>query len=342
MSDQMAEAPAFSYDGRVGELYWLFVSNFVLTVLSFGVYRCWAVTRARRYLWSRMAHYGARFEYTGTGGELFIAYLLGGLAFVGLVVVFGALAAILPKVLSTALIVVLYVLLVILLAGASFAAQRYRLSRTVWSGLRGGMVGSTLAYGVQVLLMALLAMVTLLQASPWITVRLAARRINASRFGSMPFHFTGSGRALYPAFLLTLLGIMAWAALSVGAFVLIARPDQLDTLATASTFDSSVVADQAVQLLGGAVVAWLMVILGLPVIGAWYQAAVTRHVLGRTTLGPLSFRSGVTGPGLVKLTVVDVLILIVTLGLAYPLVVHWNLQYLARTVFVRGVGTALR
>ena len=67
---------AFQYDGRLGELYWIFIKNLLLSIITLGIFRFWGKTRIRRYLWSHTSLAGDRFEYTGTGGELFIGFII--------------------------------------------------------------------------------------------------------------------------------------------------------------------------------------------------------------------------------------------------------------------------
>ena len=67
---------ALEYDGRIGELYGIFVVNLLLTIITIGIYRFWAITRWRRYFWSHMTFQDERFEYTGRGGELFLGLLM--------------------------------------------------------------------------------------------------------------------------------------------------------------------------------------------------------------------------------------------------------------------------
>src|ERR1041385_8862991 len=76
------------FNGRVGELYGIYFRNLLLSILTLGIYRFWAKTRWRRYLWSHLTLLGEPFEYSGTGKELFIGFLkaallifLGSLAF---------------------------------------------------------------------------------------------------------------------------------------------------------------------------------------------------------------------------------------------------------------------
>ena len=44
--------------------------------MTFGLYRFWARTRLRRYIWSSIKPGGDSFEYTGTGLEKFLGFLI--------------------------------------------------------------------------------------------------------------------------------------------------------------------------------------------------------------------------------------------------------------------------
>ncbi len=220
-----ARSPALAYDGRLGELYGIFLMNLLWTVLTLGIFRFWAVTRIRRYLWSRTRFQGERLEYTGTGGELFVGVLLAILMLIGALVVAGLLGAVLYAVWQPLAVVAVLLFeggIIVVAAGVVFSAQRYKLSRTAWSGIRGGMTGSMLAYGLRSVLYGILAGLTLFQLSPWRSMRLAEQRIKASSLGNMRFRFQGRARAVYGPFLLTLLGTLALlAVLAAGAWVVL-------------------------------------------------------------------------------------------------------------------------
>ena len=62
--------------------YTSFPINLLLTIVTLGVYVFWARTRTRRYLWSRTQFIDDRLEWTGTGLELFVGYLLAFVLFV--------------------------------------------------------------------------------------------------------------------------------------------------------------------------------------------------------------------------------------------------------------------
>ncbi|HEY0207241.1 MAG TPA: YjgN family protein [Acetobacteraceae bacterium] len=338
-----ARSPALSYDGQLGELYGIFLMNLLWTVLTLGIFRFWAITRIRRYLWSRTRFQGERFEYTGTGGELFVGVLLAILMLIGAVVVSGVLFAVLYAIwhpLGVLAVLLLYGGIFVVASGAVFSAQRYKLSRTTWAGIRGGMTGSMLAYGLRAVLYGILAGLTLFQMLPWRSVRLAEQRINASSLGNLRFRFRGRARDVYGPFLLTLLGGLlllvliaagAWTALHGYLPAIQAVMNQRGGAAPSP-------ADLAVfQRLGWvAIGAFVLLSLGTSLISLWYVALFERHVIGRTSLGPLRFSSTLTGRGLLWLSLVNMAVLLVTLGLGFPVALQRTMRFLARNLWVSG------
>ena len=71
-----AKTTLFSYHGDTGELFKIYLVNFLLTVITLGIYRFWGKTRIRRYLWSHIEILGDRLEYIGTPKELLIGFLI--------------------------------------------------------------------------------------------------------------------------------------------------------------------------------------------------------------------------------------------------------------------------
>jgi uncharacterized membrane protein YjgN (DUF898 family) len=57
--------PVLVYDGDVGDLFGVYLLNLIFSILTFGIFRFWAITRLRRYLWSHMRFENTRFTYTG-------------------------------------------------------------------------------------------------------------------------------------------------------------------------------------------------------------------------------------------------------------------------------------
>ena len=137
-----------------------------LELVTLGFYRFWLVTDIRRHLWSNTVIDGDAAEYTGRGRELLIGFLV-------------ALAILMPIYLGYFLIgieaerwqaLASFPLIAAFYVFGQFAiyrARRYRLTRTVWRGVRFWMDGSGWAYAARATLWGLLAIVTLGIAMPW-------------------------------------------------------------------------------------------------------------------------------------------------------------------------------
>ncbi len=325
---------ALTYDGRVGEIYGIFLLNILFTILTLGIWRFWAITRYRRYFWSRMSFAGERFEYTGTGGELFVGFLLAGLMLIGAAVITGLLSfalSFVSQVLAVVPVILLYGFVIVLGAGAVFSAQRYRLTRTLWSGIRGGMSGSVFGYGFRAVLYTLAALATAMQLLPWSRIRLAELRINASNFGSARFSFHGRAMHVYLAFLLTLIATVAlFAVIATGVWSILRRmlaggvnlDAALDAMSPAAAY---------VVFIGLALFSILSTL-----VSCWYVALFERHVVGNSALGPMRFSSSVTGVGLFGLVAGNMLIALFTLGLGFPFLLQRNAAFLARNLWCSG------
>jgi len=65
-----------NYTGEAKALGWLVFKNTLLTIITLGFYRFWGKTRIRKYIWSSQSLFGEPLEYTGTGKELFLGFLI--------------------------------------------------------------------------------------------------------------------------------------------------------------------------------------------------------------------------------------------------------------------------
>ena len=128
---------AWLHPGGMADLSFM---NAILKIVTLGVYQFWGKTEVRKRIWSAVRIDGEPLEYTGTGMEMFKGFL-----FVFAIVLIPAL--LIPLVLvfaagpnSPALVIyqlVAYVVFLYLFGVAVYRAQRYRLTRTRWRGIRG-------------------------------------------------------------------------------------------------------------------------------------------------------------------------------------------------------------
>ena len=218
--------------------------------------------------------------------------------------------------------------------GAPFSAQRYRLNHTIWRGIRGGVKGSMLAYGLRSLLYLFLVVLTFYQLAPWAMLRLYERRTNASFFGTQQFSAATRAGAVYLRFLLAFVGTVVLAVAVFGLLFIIERP--VLALMTQG-HDPRVVQRAFSQLTPALLVAYLVLGFGGALISASFTAAYFRHITGHTRFGTLQFSSRVTGLAVLGLTLGNILVLVFTLGFGMPIVIHRNLRFMAANLLGSGV-----
>ena len=71
-----AAAVRSSLPGNWREYLPIAATNALLTIVTLGIYRFWATARQRRYLWSRTHVIDDSLEWTGTGKEMFVGFLI--------------------------------------------------------------------------------------------------------------------------------------------------------------------------------------------------------------------------------------------------------------------------
>jgi uncharacterized membrane protein YjgN (DUF898 family) len=168
----------------------------LLEFVTVGFYRFWLATDIRRHLWSHTSVEGDAAEYTGTAKELLLGFLF-------------ALAILAPIYLSYFLVGLeaerwrafastpLAIFYYVFFQFAIYRARRYRLTRTVWRGVRFWMGGSGLSYAWRVALWSLFASITLGIALPWRQAALERFKMKHTSYGDLAGRFEATGGALF-------------------------------------------------------------------------------------------------------------------------------------------------
>ncbi len=168
----------------------------VLLALTLGIYRFWLTTDMRRFLWVNTEVDGDSLEYTGTAIELLIGFLIGMAILVPLYVGLFVLALNLG-VIGQFIGILAFPVLAYLGHFAIYRARRYRLTRTVYRGIRFHQGGSALLYAVYALLWWILIIVTLGLAYPFAQASLERFKMKHTYFGNLRGRFDGSGFRLF-------------------------------------------------------------------------------------------------------------------------------------------------
>jgi len=180
------------FTGNRSEFRKLASKGAMLELVTFGFYRFWLVTDIRRHLWTNTAVDGDAAEYTGRAKELLVGFLF-------------ALAILMPIYLAYFLVGIeferwqgfastpLFIAFYAFGQFAIFRARRYRLTRTVWRGVRFWMDGSGWAYSLRAMLWGVLVFLTLGLALPWREAALERYKMQHTHYGDLTGDFEGDG-----------------------------------------------------------------------------------------------------------------------------------------------------
>ena len=168
----------------------------LLEFVTVGFYRFWLATDMRRHLWSHTAVGGDTAEYTGTARELLIGFLFAVaiLAPIYFIYFLLGLEAERYKAFASAPMGVFFYLFT---QFAVYRARRYRLTRTVWRGVRFWMTGSGWNFAWRVGLWTLLVLVTLGIALPWRAAALERFKMRHTSYGNQRGRFAATGTELF-------------------------------------------------------------------------------------------------------------------------------------------------
>ena len=334
------------YDGSLGELYAIYLRHIVMMLVTFGWSRFWGRTRLRRYVWNHLSILGDRFEYRGRGRELLFGFLLAVVmlaAWIGLMYLvwlyvfhekpfasFG-----LFDIFSLSVLVIGFPLAYV----GHYAGLRYKLSRTRWRGIRCGMAGSAWRYGVIATFLVFANAMTGQLLTPVVSVNLARPRISNARVGTLPLAFAGSAGDIYGRFLgYYFLNIVGWLVAIGAAFAIVGgtvsqlgvTEDDFLKLLTQPTMRTILL---IVAALVGLYVVFSLLILPLR---CWWQAYLFRYLVSHTRADNVLFATAITTWQMWGFLVLNYLIVVFTLGLGWPWVMHRTLRLISGQLWIYG------
>ena len=185
-----------SFSGNRREFFNLIVKGAALGLVTFGFYRFWLSTYVRRHLWSGTSVDGDAPEYTGTPIELLLGFLFAIAILVPVYIVYflvGLQAEIYRAFASVPLVIFFY----LFAQFAIYRARRYRMTRTVWRGVRFWMRGSGWDYAWRAGLWLLGVALTFGVLLAWRTASLERFKMKHSYYGNLQGSFEGTGGQLF-------------------------------------------------------------------------------------------------------------------------------------------------
>jgi len=301
------------FHGTGGGLFKIMLVNWIFTFFTLGIYYFWGKTKVRNYLWKQSSFAGDRFHYHGTGKELFMgALVFGGLITainVGIITIgsiWGPQAEMIAQMGSSYIILFLLPIIIV-------GAFKYRLSRTAWRGIRFSFRGKRKSALWLYIKGYILTALTLGLYWPFFTIQKQKFWRSNAYFGSQPFKYNGEGKDILKVFLaMVLLYVMT-----------MTTPFSLPLLVPGLSKD---------MILAGFAVMWIPLIIGY----LYYSVYLDRYHWSKTQFAGGSFFYDATGAQWFMLNFTNLLLTIVTLGLALPLVIVRYRKFLADHLSVSG------
>lgn len=326
-----------TWQGSPWSLAWLGLFNFLLTLVTLGVYSFWGRTEVRKRLWSMIRINGEPLEYTGTGKELFLGFLVVfAIVILPFILVITAAQIWLGPIFGALALISFYIVIGYLFGVGLYRARRYRLSRTRWRGIRGTLVGSDWGYAWGYFWTGLVSIFTGGWLHPWRTNYLYRRMTNDMRFGDRPFKYDGKAGPLYPAFAMAWVGgIIAYIGIFAGIFGYMYLKGMMPMPQDDGTMSQPTppgILDNLTMV--GIVIA--MVIL-FSLFAGWYFARVQNVLTAGTQYEGLRFVANAKGPGMIWVFVSNYLLTVLTLGILKPVADARMINYLVDHMAADGI-----
>lgn len=313
MTEAGGRAPsAVTFHGSWTDFAKIALPNVLLTLVTLGVYRFWATTRERQYLWSQTRFIDEPLEWTGRGIELFIGFVmvffLLGLPLVVMQLVINGLVFRGQPLVAGVIIFLMFAMIFYLTGLAYFRALRYRLSRTYWRGIRGGSNDQGFTYGLSYIWKNVVAAIPLYLLYPWASMSLWNERWSKMSFGPYQFVSTADWKALMKRYLLFyLVPFLIFVGIAVAGASAVSSGGGGDPFSTA----------------GGAIAIGLIVIgvlslyIVMPIAALMYYSKFFRVAIGALRLGDLEFEFTARSPDWILYWLGNLAIWIIAYGAAF-------------------------
>jgi uncharacterized membrane protein YjgN (DUF898 family) len=298
------------FTGTGGEYFGIWIVNLLLTIVTLGVYLAWAKVRRLQYFYRHTEVAGSSFDFHGSPVRILIGRAI------ALVMVIAYNLSVRLRSPWTLAIIVGFAILMPWLLRNSF---RFRLYNTSWRGTRFHFQGGVArAYRV-FLLNGFLALITLYIMAPFMHQRLKAYQHDNTWFGRTRCSFHARVGEFYRIYLILLAAMVAFGLLVAftgvgGAFTALSKAQK-----SGGHVDPRLLIRALVILYGA------LLLMGAS-IGPTFQALISNLIWNNTRIGEHRISCNMSPRGLIWITLSNLVLVILTLGLFIP----WASVRLAR------------
>lgn len=289
------------FSGKSGEYFKLWFVNMFLSIITLGIYSAWAKVRNTQYFYGHTQVDGQSFRFLATPMQI----LKGRIAAVIIFVLYMLLSQINPLIGLVLALVLIIATPWLIIQGLKFSMRMtaYRNVRFSFEGTYGGVI-------VHFLLLPIIGLITFYLAMPWVIQQIQQYINNNITYGGQHFEQKSSASQYYIAVLISL-GVV----LLGGAFI--------------AAFSGMSLAAEAEPSMASALPIFAFFILFF-IAAAIYQSFIYNHLMQTLEINNVvSFNAMMKPVPFLILMLTNFLLLILTLGLAIPVVKIRNARYIA-------------
>ena len=274
-----------SFKGTGSAFFGITIVNLLLSVITLGLYYPWAKARTLQYLYGATEFDSSRFEFHGTGKEMFKGFIK---AIIIFTLIYAGLFAAIYFQQPIIGFVWFYLGLMLIIPLAIHGSYKYRMSRTSWRGIRFGYRGNRKEFMLLFFKDLFFTIISLGIYGAWFSMNLRNYILRNIRFGDAQFNYRGNGGEY---FVLNIKG-------------------------------------------------YFFTIFTLGIYMFWWQKNLFTYYIDRLSLhhdnNSIQFKSTATGGDFFGLTVVNFLIMVFSLGIAYPWVITRSLHFIFSKIETTG------
>ena len=329
----MSEHFQFKFTGNGSEYFKIWIVNIILTILTLGIYSAWAKVRTKRYLYGNTTLDNSAFEYHATP----IMILKGRLIAITALIIYALLSKIFPIA-----GIIFAIILTIFVPWAVWRSMQFNARMVSYRNIRfsfhgmlqdaykilllipfipviiGAILGAiaffTLGEGIIIGIIFTITIFAFYFVFPYVQALMTGYYINNRQYGQGKFSAQLSAKKYYMIYL-TLVGITLLFIITIGIVI------SVISMVTGGFKNIETIANPENS---GMIVGMIILFyIGFIMIGVWgtayLEANIKNYVLNSIQLDEtLQIQSDIRVSKLLKIYVVNILLVIFTLGLAYP------------------------
>lgn len=312
-----ATAVNFDFHGKAGEFFGIWIVNVLLSIVTLGIYSAWAKVRTNRYFYGSTILDGHRFSYLAEPLQILKGRIIA-------IIFFGA-----YYVLSSMYPVAGIIFMVVMLFVMPFlicASLRFNMRMTSYRNVRFNFTGQYGEAFFYLMLLPILSVFTLYLMMPWTLKKIDEFLLANTQYGNKTFEPKLSTGTYYGAALGTLLlGVVAMFVVGL-----------VTALFGENIFANADDASNAMSFTMLGIMAAYIVVMSFVV--ALYQSIIRNHIFQNTELEDVAvFGSSFEFISLAWLNISNLLLLICTFGLAFPLTKIRKARYVVGNTEVRAL-----